>query len=146
MIMGRAKLAYLAAFFIAATMLVLGGSSPADAHGLPHHPVASAAPSVAAAPGITSAPAAVSLEAEGRGLMRIATVLHVSDHEPPASDRSSETPCCGGALCHAGVAESSPEVSLLALTGAKLPLPTCYGSPARMPSGIERPPRRPSTI
>jgi hypothetical protein len=145
MIMGRAKLAYFAAVFIAATMLVLGGASPADAHGRPHHPVTSAAPSVAAAPGM-SAPAAFGLEAEGRGLMQIRTVLHETGHEAPASDRLSDTPCCGGALCHAGVAESSPDVSLLALTGAKLPLPSCYGSPARMPSGIERPPRRPSTI
>lgn len=145
MIMGRAKLAYFAAFFIAATMLVLGGAGRAEAHGRPHHSVTSAAPSVAAAPGM-SAPAAFGLEAEGRGLMQIPTVLHETGHEPPASDRLSDTPCCGGALCHAGVVESSPGVSLLALTGAKLPLPTCYGSPARMPSGIERPPRRPSTI
>jgi hypothetical protein len=143
-----AKLAFLAAFVLAATVIVgLGGAGRAEAHGLYHNPVKSAAPSLAAAPDSTQAMRApFTLKAEGRTPVQARMVLQDTDRHPPASDRFDDAPCCSGAACHAGIAALSPAPSLLALKSAKLPLPSCYGSPARLPSGIERPPRQSSTI
>jgi hypothetical protein len=147
MIMGRAKLAYLAAAILAGVMLVLGSAGQAEAHGRPHHTAKSAASTFAAAPDLTTAArAAFTLESDARGSRRVHVGSHETDRQLPASDRSSDTPCCGGAPCHAGVAALSLTPLLLELTSAKLPPPSCYGSPSRLPSGLDRPPRRPSTV
>jgi hypothetical protein len=144
---GPAKLAYLAVVFLAAVMLLLGGAGRAEAHALPNHAAASAAHGLAAAPGTTSvALAALTFEGERSAPMRADMVSHESDTQPAAPDRSNDAPCCGGGLCHTGVVAPTPAVSPLALMGAKLPLPNGYDSASPMPSGIERPPRRPSAI
>jgi hypothetical protein len=146
MIIGSAKLACLAAICLAAVMLVLGGASRAEAHGRHSPPVAPAAHGPAVQAPTATTGAVLALEAEGRGPVRVQKVLHGSGHQPPPADQLNDTLCCSGAACHGGVAALSPAPSLRELTGAKLPLPRCYGSPSRLPSGIERPPRRPSTI
>ena len=146
MIVGRAKLAFFAAVFAAAAMLVLGGASRAEAHGRYNSPVQAAGHRLAAADVASGLRVAFALEFDGAAPVRAHMAWQEMDRQPPAPDRSDDNPCCGAGVCHAGVTAPSPAPALLDVAGAKLPLPRCYGLPARMPSGIERPPRRPSTI
>jgi hypothetical protein len=147
MMKAREKLAFLAAAVLAAVMLMLGTAGGAEAHGLYQHPVKSSTPTLAAAPGKTSAPrAAFDLEADGRSPLRYDMTLQDTDRQSPASDRFDHAPCCGGGACHAGVVAAGPTAWRPLRTSAELPPPSCCGSPTRFPSGIERPPKRPSAI
>jgi hypothetical protein len=140
MIMGPARLAFLAAVALVAVMLVLGSAGRAEAHGLPHHSLKSVAPGLAAPDATRAARPVFALETEV-GIPVAAPISHEIDGQPLAPDTSDGDPCCGGALCHAGAMTSSPTPWLRDPRGAKMPLPSGSGSLARMSWGIERPPR-----
>jgi hypothetical protein len=140
---GSAKLAFHAAVVVAAVVLVLGSAGRAEAHGLPHPSSKSVESGLAAPDTPRGARAAFALET-GVGTPIAAPISHEIDSQPPTSDTSDGDPCCGGALCHAGAMTSSPTPWLRDPTGAKMPLPSGSGSPARMSWGIERPPRCPA--
>jgi len=129
--------AAIAAALMTALMVIIGGVSPAVAHGNQHHKPAADVSRLSKPSNVRIVAGAKLSLAVHKPSGQIGT--HTSDKRSQPSGQSDH--CCGGALCHASATPANELVAFRYLDGEEvLPL-TSSKKRTRLPRGLERPPR-----
>jgi hypothetical protein len=142
-----AKLAVVFVSLLAGVLLLAGSALPASAHGSHHRaPPAAVTVAVAVAGPAHEAGAADSGAAQAGLGTRAAhlapsSIAAASDQPGPQQDQGHNSCCCGGVLCHAGVATAAATTAFAYTAGERVALPSVLAIARDVPGGIERPPR-----
>ena len=121
-------------------LFLLGGSMPAAAHGnhhraTPDHAATHAHGSIG---NVTRENCRAARHEAGRESFRCDLTAAPKEPLQPAYDGSC---CCGGIMCHAGVATVTESITFCYDESERIELPVMLAVPRDVPGGIERPPR-----
>lgn len=138
-----AKLAVVLFSLLAGVLLLAGSALPASAHGS-HHRAPPAAVTVAGPAheaGAADSGAAQAGQATRAAHLAPTSIAAASDQPGPQQDQGHNSCCCGGVLCHAGVATAAATTAFAYTAGERVALPSVLAIARDVPGGIERPPR-----